>query len=97
MTLLNKIKRTNYVSKMIKNSSQNNICFPDVTDHGWQNINGEYLIEFFSGPSYPENVVEFLKNDHENKTDDEEEEDTEPEYETDSDSDFGNTDIDDSD
>lgn len=52
--LENKIKRTNYLSRLLKNASTNNLDLDNPEQHGWLIEQDEYVLDFFSGPQYPD-------------------------------------------
>lgn len=69
-TLINKIKRTNYLARLIKSCAINNIDLDDPQMHGWSVDEKEYVIDFYSGPQYPEFFVN-NQDSYEVKSDDE--------------------------
>lgn len=70
--LLNKIKRTNFLSQMIKNSFADKISSPSS---GWFiNENNELEIEYFTGDPFPE-VITSMESDNISEDEQEEEED----------------------
>lgn len=71
--LLKKIERTEYLSDMIKNASNNDIGQPQA---GWLVNENGFEIDYFDGNPFPENIMEIpleqQKNDNGNNSDDEE-------------------------
>lgn len=53
---MNKIKRANYVTRMITNAMKNDLVWNDPSKHGWRKVEGksEYEVSFFHGAQYPE-------------------------------------------
>lgn len=53
--LENKIKRANYLAKLIKNCTEHIYNFDDPGTQGWTiNSKNQYEVEFFSGAQYPQ-------------------------------------------
>lgn len=53
VVLRNKILRTNYLSRLVKQSTLNYVDLGDPAQHGWNIENEQFVIDFFSGPQYP--------------------------------------------
>lgn len=67
--LLKKIERTDFLSKMIKNATSNNIGQPTT---GWMyDENGDMQLEYFSGNPFPENISQIPIDRSQNDDDDE--------------------------
>lgn len=64
--LLNKIARTEYLSEIIKNASNNIIEQPKT---GWIIENGDMQIEYFNGNPFPETITTISLNDQNNDSD----------------------------
>lgn len=62
--LMNKIKRTNTVTRMIKSAGENSIEKPKAIDGYCLNENNEFAIEYFPGYPYPENIEAILSQNH---------------------------------
>lgn len=62
--LLNKIKRTNNVTRMIKSAGKIFIEIPKAIDGFCLNDNNEFAIEYFSGYPYPENIESIMNQNH---------------------------------
>lgn len=61
--LLNKIKRTSYLARTMRQSSENFIGKPDG---GWYlNENNEMDIDYFAGNPYPENITNISFDENE--------------------------------
>lgn len=71
--LLNKIKRTTKITRMILSSKENFIDLPSVNDGYCLDENNLFSIEYFSGSPYPENIAELIRenNNNNNESDDE--------------------------
>lgn len=67
--LLNKIKRTQSVTRMIKSCSNNSIYLPEAIDGYCLNENQEYMIEYFSGCPYPESFADLIDDNLKNNND----------------------------
>lgn len=64
--LLNKIKRTQNVARMIKLSGHNVIDLPKAIDGYFKNEKNEYALEYFPGCPYPENVADLMTGNFSN-------------------------------
>lgn len=53
VVLRNKILRTNYLNRLVKNSTLNYVDIGDPGQHGWELENEQFVVDFFSGPQYP--------------------------------------------
>jgi hypothetical protein len=58
VVLKNKIERTNYLSRLLKNSTLNNVDIDDPGQHGWIIEEDQFVIDFFNGPQYPEFFID---------------------------------------
>lgn len=56
--LQNKIKRSNYIAKLIKSAVINNIETDDPCRHGWTLDEHAYVIDFYVGSMYPEELID---------------------------------------
>lgn len=56
--LINKVKRANYISQMIKTCHKNLIPldFPDL--HGWVLSDNQFVIEYFNGLRFPDSIAD---------------------------------------
>lgn len=80
--LLNKIKRANSLSQMIKTSSEKTI---DLSWNGWFiNENNELEIEYFTGNPFPEIIIT-MATDNIPENQEEEEDDTDQYFSSDDD------------
>jgi hypothetical protein len=55
--VVNKIKRTNYLTRLIKNADRNFIEDIDPSDHGWIKLQNKIEIQFYDGNQFPENLA----------------------------------------
>lgn len=66
-TLLNKIKRTNKIARIIKQCSLNEIDLPNGNNDGWSlGENGTFCIEYYLGNPYPDHFACNEMSDPEN-------------------------------
>lgn len=64
--LLNKMKRTLNVTRMIKSSSKNTVDLPKAEEGYCLNEKNEYTIEYFTGYPYPDNFTGTNLNNNSN-------------------------------
>lgn len=57
--LMNKIKRTRSVTRMIKTANENFIKVPAATDGYFLDENQKFAIEYFAGHPYPSDIIDF--------------------------------------
>lgn len=70
--LLNKIRRSNHLSHMVKSSSKNFIGLQDCTSGAWIiNENNQMEIDYFSGAAYPDNIENIVIGNEDNENEDE--------------------------
>lgn len=58
--LMNKIKRTQSVTRMIKSSKQNTIDVPEAVDGYYLDESNKFGIEYFSGYPYPQDISDLM-------------------------------------
>lgn len=68
--LLNKIKRTLNITRMIKSCNKNTIDLPKAIEGYCLNENNEYTIEYFAGYPYPENLTDLINDNIPNNNND---------------------------
>lgn len=60
--LLNKIRRTQSATRMIKSCGTNLVYLPKVNDGYCFNESNAFMIEYFPGCPYPENIANLIKD-----------------------------------
>lgn len=58
-----KIRRTNFITQIIKNCDKNLIEFDEPCNHGWFQDGNQYNIRFFEGQQFPDDVPDNIFED----------------------------------
>lgn len=88
--LRNKIKRTNYITRLIKNADKNFVEEQDPCINGWFKNGCQFDIEFFHGDQCPENLASEAVDEAEfaNLNEPDESDTIDVDFSSDSDADF---------
>ena len=63
MSLLQKIRRTNFITSIWKHALVNDIDVGDPLNNGWQLKDNRYMINWYDGQQVPENVCSHINQD----------------------------------
>ena len=60
MSLINKVRRANYIAYLGKNAISSSPSDLDITEHGWLLKNNQYAVKWYEGEQLPESVASIL-------------------------------------
>ena len=59
-SMVNKVKRTNFIAYMWKNASVSNPSDLDPKDHGWLLKDNQYIINWYDGEQLPQSIANII-------------------------------------
>lgn len=68
--MINKMKRTLTLTRMIKSAEKASIDVPEAVDGYCMKENGNFSIEYYSGYPYPENICDLINDKNSSLIDD---------------------------